>query len=93
MHSEGYVTGITNRTRLGRAVRQLRKECGMTQAQVAEASGVSRLCVRDLETGNRSVGSANVIGVLRSLGHELVIRPRRTPEMADRAAQHSGNAT
>lgn len=86
MHSAGYLTGITNPTRLGRAVRQVRKECGMTQQQVAEAAGVSRLCVRDLETGKRSVGSANVIRILRSLGHEMVIRPRNTPTMADRAS-------
>ncbi len=88
MHSANFRTGLTNSTRLGRAVRQIRKEQGLTQAQVAEASGVSRLCVRDLETANRSVGSANIIRILKALEHELVIRPRHTPNMADRAGDN-----
>ena len=78
MLSAGYIIGITNRSRLGRAVKQIRKQGKLTQAQVAEAAGVSRLCLRDIETGNRSVGSTNVIKVLRALDHEIVIRPRRS---------------
>ncbi|WP_419853913.1 helix-turn-helix transcriptional regulator [Candidatus Poriferisodalis sp.] len=92
MHPAAYLTGITNRARLGRAVRRLRKEREMTQEQLAQASGVSRLCVRDLETGNRSVGSTNVIRILRSLDHELVIRPRRAAEPSDRSCAHLEDA-
>lgn len=94
MHSAGgLVVGITNRSRLGRGVKRIRKAQQLTQTQVAEAAGVSLLCLRDLETANRSVGSENVIKILRALGYELALRPKmENPAQAASCMQPSTGA-
>ena len=91
----GLVAGITNRSRLGRGIKRIRKTQKLTQAQVAEAAGVSRLCLRDLETASRSVGSDNIIKVLRVLGYELTLRPKSDMSGAggESDAQQHGAAT
>ncbi len=43
------------RARFGERVRELRKECGMTQEQVALASGIDRPFLVQVENGRRSV--------------------------------------
>ena len=68
--------GITNNHRLGHAIRALRKERRITQADLASTAGVSRLCLRDLETGARSVGAVNQFKVLNALGYEVALLPK-----------------
>jgi len=57
-----------------RALRALAQHCadwrklrGMTEAQLAERSGVSRDTVRNLEKG-RSIGTENLLKIARGLG-------------------------
>ena len=53
---------------LGAALRARRRAQGMTQLQVAEAAGVSRAFVSDLERGDRSGAElARVLAVIRAL--------------------------
>jgi transcriptional regulator with XRE-family HTH domain len=57
------------RSRLGVALRNARKAAGMTQAQLAEASGVTRITVIAAEDGN---GSARTfLELVDHLGYEL----------------------
>ena len=72
----GAMYGITTASRLGRAVRTLRRTRKLTQAELADAAGISRLCLRDLETGTRSVGSVNQLRVLNALGYEIALLPK-----------------
>ena len=68
--------GITNTHRLGAAIRTIRKERRIAQTDLASAAGVSRLCLRDLETGARSVGAVNQFKVLNALGYEVALLPK-----------------
>lgn len=53
---------------LGEHVRTWRKLNGLTAALVAERAGISRQTLRDIETGTGTVGTENLLRVLRVLG-------------------------
>ncbi|HEY0806091.1 MAG TPA: helix-turn-helix transcriptional regulator [Pseudonocardiaceae bacterium] len=59
---------------LGKAVRELREQCGWTQAQLAEASEMTQPAIARFEAG----GTVPTIPVLERLAHalgvELVVR-------------------
>ena len=63
---------------LGAAIRQARKDQGLTQAQVAARAGVSRPWLSQMENGKRSVETGKVLAVLDvlSLCMEVVPVPR-----------------
>jgi transcriptional regulator with XRE-family HTH domain len=58
-------------SKLGSLVRRLRKEKKLTQAQVAEMSGLARVHIANLETGKRGggrIGWETVNGLAKAFG-------------------------
>lgn len=55
------------RRALARAVRELRARQGLTQEQVAEAAGLGRGFVSELETGRRRASFEAVVRIARAL--------------------------
>ncbi len=60
---------------LGEALEQVRRETGLTQAELAERLDVTRTTVIDMEKGRPAVLRRLVDG-LSILGYDLVIVPR-----------------
>jgi transcriptional regulator with XRE-family HTH domain len=81
--------------RLGRAVRQARLARGLTQAQLAEAAGLSRNTLNRLEAGVfPDLGVRKAQAILEELGMELAIKPARgAAAQADFAAMASASAS
>ena len=69
---------------LGAAVRQARRDRGLTQADVAALAGVSRPWLSQLENGKRSVEMGKVLAVLDALG--LYMAVEQAPARPDRPA-------
>ena len=64
---------------LGRSVRKARLACGLTQAQLAAAAGLSRNTLNRLENGLfPDLGVKKAEAILEKLGMELAIRPAKT---------------
>lgn len=56
-------------------IRQLRKDAGLTQAQLATAAGLSRQRVVGIETGQAAnIELITLIRILEALGAQLTIR-------------------
>lgn len=70
-------------TRLGPAVRDRRRRLDLTQAELAEAAGVSRGWLVRLEGGLDNAEPALVLAVLRVLGLGLVLRTHEPDEDED----------
>ncbi len=65
---------------LGIKIRQARKEKGLTQAQLANMSGISRKTLSQIETGTApDIGIRKVARALEVLGLELTVRPTGAP--------------
>ncbi|MBB4371931.1 transcriptional regulator with XRE-family HTH domain [Bradyrhizobium sp. cir1] len=62
--------------RLGRLLRDARKQAGLTQEQVAERAGISRPRYRDIEQGAAAARATTLINVARALGIELMLIPQ-----------------
>ncbi|MGN0073529.1 MAG: helix-turn-helix domain-containing protein [Coriobacteriales bacterium] len=61
---------------IGYAIKERRAELGLTQAQLAQAAGVSKRCLWSLELGqNPGVQLDKLTAVLGALGLDLVISP------------------
>lgn len=75
MDHHGRIKGITTWEQLGRAVSELRRAAGLTQQQLAERAGVSRLCVSDLERSARQTGTANLLRIIAAVGYEIDLHP------------------
>ena len=60
---------------LGTAVRQARRELGLTQAELAARADVSRPWLSQLENGKRSVEMGKVLAVLAALDLYMDIGP------------------
>lgn len=56
---------------IGYAIKDRRAELGMTQAQLAEAAGVSKRCLRSLELGKTRRATGQTHRRARALGLEL----------------------
>lgn len=67
---------------IGKLIRELRKERGLTQVQLAEYSGVTFATINKLENEKGGVKLETVEKVLSTLGHELI---------AQRKSKHSQN--
>ncbi len=64
----------------GLKIRQARKERGLTQAQLAELSGISRKTLGQIESGSvPDIGIRKVARVLEILSLELTVRPMGAP--------------
>ena len=64
------------RTQLSQTVKELRKEFGMTQAELAMKSGVGLNFVRNLEQGKPTLRMDKVNQVLDLFNYTLVAAPR-----------------
>ena len=62
---------------LGRAIRAERKALGLTQGDLAAASGVSLRFLSELERGRSTAGIGRVLRVLGMLGLEVVLEGPR----------------
>ena len=62
---------------LSEAIRERRKALGITQAQLADLSGVSVRAIFELENGNNSMSLKRVLLILEALGLQfnLVVAP------------------
>lgn len=61
---------------IGYAIKDRRAQLGLTQAQVADAAGVSKRCLWSLELGqNPGVQLDKLTAVLKVLGLDLTITP------------------
>ena len=45
----------------GKRIRDLRKDAGMTQAELAKRLGIARPSVANIETGRQEIGSAGLV--------------------------------
>ena len=70
-----YGTERTNLVRdgkaLGRLVRQRRKELGLTQADLAEATGYSKRLIGELENGRDTVGVGKILWICDNIGMDI----------------------
>ena len=64
---------IQSPLQLGDAIRQARNQLGLTQSQLALASGVGVRFIVDLEAGKPTLRLENILRVLNALGGELQI--------------------
>ena len=90
----GIMKQIIHDTReLGRAIRAERRSLGLTQGDLAAASGVSLRFVSELERGRSTAGIGRVLRVLEMLGLRVELRgpaapgdegPRGAPEAGGR---------
>jgi HTH-type transcriptional regulator / antitoxin HipB len=78
---------INEPRRLGRVIRELRKDRAMTQADLALRAGVSRGYLVRLERGHPTAEIDAVLRVLRPLGARLLIGQEPAPTDAEKAIQ------
>lgn len=62
---------------LGRAVKHFRHQADVTQAELAGSAGLHRPYLSALENGHATEQTQRLFRVLRRLGLELVVRPRK----------------
>ncbi|WP_305821756.1 helix-turn-helix transcriptional regulator [Massilia brevitalea] len=65
---------VSTMAHLGQLVRQVRKEQGLTQLDVAGLAGLSNRFIIDLERGKETLHVQKVFDVLSLLGLELTAR-------------------
>ena len=86
------MTSIRSPQQLGDALRAARKQLGLTQPQLALASGVGVRFIVDLEAGKPTLRLENVLRVIDALGGEIQlsglpsIAPDDQPEGGDHGA-------
>jgi transcriptional regulator with XRE-family HTH domain len=49
-------------------MRELREQVGLTQAELAQQSGIDRVAISQIERGQRDVGVVRAAAVARALG-------------------------
>jgi len=62
---------------LGAAIKYYRSAAGVTQVAAAEAMGVGQSYVSSLEAGKFGSSLTHALRLLRFVGCEVVVRPRR----------------
>ncbi|MGO1320377.1 MAG: helix-turn-helix domain-containing protein [Galactobacter sp.] len=77
MHEHTHPVELFSPADLGETLRQLRRNAGLTQAQVAERAGVSRRWLINAESGRFSAEIGMYMQVLDTLGAALYVGPRR----------------
>lgn len=58
---------------LGDAIRHYRKETGLTQSELAEATGLQRSYLSELENGKETEQLSRILRVLRHLGVRMTL--------------------
>ena len=66
--SEADLALSVRRKAVGSRMRELRKQAGLTQAQVADAASLSRFFYLEIEAGRRTLSLDNVFAVADALG-------------------------
>ena len=62
---------------IGAQIKKLRKEAGLTQAEVAQTANISRITLGKCERGQMGVVSIRTLDViLNSLGYEIEIKEK-----------------
>jgi transcriptional regulator with XRE-family HTH domain len=64
---------IYSATSLGDAIRHYRLDAGLTQAELAEATGLQRSYLSELERGKETEQVARVLRLLRQLGVRITL--------------------
>lgn len=65
---------------IGKQIRDERKKCKLSQAELAKALGMSRTTIGQIENGTvQEIGVRKLIRVLEYLGLELRVRPAGRP--------------
>lgn len=70
---------------IGQAIRQARKDKGLTQKDLAVKSGVWQETISKVETGTASTKVETLFALLAALDLELAVLPRRKGSQADLA--------
>lgn len=79
---------------IGYAIKDQRTQLGMTQAQVAEAAGVSKRCLWSLELGqNPGVQLNKLTAILKVLGLDLRIVTAQSPSSAEQNSREEESAS
>jgi HTH-type transcriptional regulator/antitoxin HipB len=79
---------ITTLPDVGCRLRALRKAAGLTQAELAKASGVRQEDLSRLETGAaESLQVSRLLSVLQALGHRIEFRPAMAAPTLDRVLE------
>ncbi|WP_455886081.1 helix-turn-helix domain-containing protein [Pseudomonas rustica] len=62
---------------LGKLIKKLRKDAGLSQAQLAQRHGMSRATISGIENNSiPEVGIRKVAAILEGLGYELTATPK-----------------
>lgn len=77
---------------LGAMLKVLRKRHGMTQAQVADAMGVVRTSVTNIEAGRQLLSVETINAYAAAIGYEVRVRFVRVAQEADPPEQSLGSA-
>lgn len=75
-----YSPHIDTPATLGQALRRTRKQLGLTQPQLALASGVGVRFIVDLEAGKPTIQLGRALQVIDALGTELILTGGAEPE-------------
>lgn len=67
---------IQSASTLGAAIRHYRRRAGLTQAQLADRTGLDRTYLTRLERGSDTEQLRRIMLILRELGVEMTLRPR-----------------
>ncbi|WP_243056097.1 helix-turn-helix domain-containing protein [Pseudomonas sp. BP01] len=69
---------------LGKLIKKLRKDAGLSQAQLAQRHGMSRATISGIENNSiPEVGIRKVAAILEGLGYELTAMPKRRRRTLD----------
>ena len=71
---------IDSTSTLGQALRRTRKHLGLTQPQLALASGVGVRFIVDLEAGKPTIQLGRALQVIDALGAELILTGGAVPD-------------
>lgn len=61
----------------GNTIRRIRKKCDMSQAELAEKSGLRQATISSIESGHPTVKLETVFAVLAALGLDIEITERK----------------
>lgn len=76
---------------IGKQIRQVRKHRKISQAQMAEALGMSRTTIGQIENGSvQEIGVRKLIRLLEFLGLELRVRPAGSPPTLEELREEEG---
>lgn len=70
---------VTSVAALGQTIREVRKQQGLTQADISGLAALGNRFVVDLEKGKPTIQLQKTLDVLALLGLELVIRKKGQP--------------